>query len=131
MEAGLFAFFSTFLACAILVGTKRLFRAGLDEAGSGPQKVHGTSVPRVGGIPVFAGILLGALWLGSTGDRGNLIYLLALAAVPALSGGLYEDISKRFPPRARLATASASPAPSSAVSTGGRVAGAGSRPSAR
>ena len=105
MEAGLFAFFSTFLACAILVSTKRLFPVGLDEAGSGPQKVHAASVPRVGGIPVVVGILLGALWLGSSGDRANLIYLLTLAGVPAFCGGLYEDFSKRFPPRARLATA--------------------------
>ena len=105
MAAGLFAFFSTFLTCALLVGAKRLFRASLDEAGSGPQKVHSTSVPRVGGIPVLAGILLGALWLGSGHHRANLIYLLVLAAVPTFGGGLYEDLSKRFPPRARLATA--------------------------
>ena len=77
MEAGFFAFLSTFIACAIVVvGSKRLFRSSLDEAGSGPQKVHALSVPRVGGIPVLAGMLLGALWLGSGADRANLIFLL-------------------------------------------------------
>jgi UDP-GlcNAc:undecaprenyl-phosphate GlcNAc-1-phosphate transferase len=104
MEAGLFAFFSTFAACALVVGAARFFRASLDISGSGPQKVHARSVPRTGGLPVLAGILLGGLWLGYAGHT-SWIFLLVLAAAPAFVGGLSEDLTKRFSPSVRLATA--------------------------
>ena len=104
MQAALFAFLFTFVACALLVGGARFFRASLDHAGSGPQKVHALSVPRVGGVPVLAGIVLGALWLGPV-SRANWYFVLVLAAAPAFCGGLYEDLTRRFPPSARLVTA--------------------------
>ncbi len=104
MGAGLLAFFAAFAACGLLVGAKRFHRVGLDLAGSGPQKVHDSSVPRIGGVPVVAGILLGAAWLGTT-VHSNWIFILVLAGIPAFAGGLYEDLTKRFPPGARLLTA--------------------------
>ena len=104
MEAGLLAFFAAFAACAVFVGATRFHRVGLDHTDSGPQKVHALSVPRIGGLAVLAGILLGALWL-RTGPHASLILLLVLVAAPAFFGGLYEDLTKRFPAGARLVTA--------------------------
>ncbi len=55
------------------------------------------SVPRLGGVPVLAGMLLGALWLQS-GAHANWFLIPVLAAAPAFFGGLCEDLTKRFPP---------------------------------
>ena len=103
MEAGLFAFFSASVACLLLVAGRRFLRVALDHSGSGLQKVHSVSVPRIGGVPVFVGVLAGAISLRSA-DQSGWNFLLLLAALPAFCGGLLEDLTKRFPVRARLVT---------------------------
>ena len=104
MQSGLVAFLATFLACAALVAVRGFLSGALDHVASGPQKVHAGSVPRIGGAAVLVGILLGGLWFGP-GEGFGWMLMLVLAAVPAFAGGLYEDLTKRFSPRARLATA--------------------------
>jgi UDP-GlcNAc:undecaprenyl-phosphate/decaprenyl-phosphate GlcNAc-1-phosphate transferase len=103
MQAGLLAFIASFLTCAALVAVRGSLSGAIDHVASGPQKVHADSVPRIGGAAVLVGVLLGGLWFGP-GDGFGWILMLVLAAVPAFAGGLYEDLTKRFPPRARLAT---------------------------
>jgi len=104
MQAGLIAFVASFLTCAALVAARGALRSAIDDIGTGPQKVHASSVPRIGGLSVLVGVILGALWLQSGGESGWIL-MLVLAALPAFLGGLYEDLIKRFPPNARLATA--------------------------
>lgn len=70
---------------------------------SGPQKLHTKPVPRVGGIGIVSGVLVGSLFLWLRGDPpGLLAPLLMLCAVPAFAAGLTEDLTKTQSPRRRL-----------------------------
>ena len=70
---------------------------------SGPQKFHARPVPRVGGLGIFAGVLLALvpLWRLHP-DIAAAAALLCLCALPAFGAGLIEDLTKRVSPRARL-----------------------------
>lgn len=75
-----------------------------DHAGSGPQKFHVHSTPRIGGVPILFGMVAGGgaavavhgwmewHWLG--------LWLAVLA--PAFLGGIAEDLTKRIGPLPRL-----------------------------
>ena len=70
---------------------------------SGPQKFHFTPVPRVGGIGIFAGVVVA---VGLMALRQPSIALsatlLMLCAIPAFGSGLTEDLTKTQSPRRRL-----------------------------
>lgn len=71
---------------------------------SGPQKLHGHPVPRIGGVSIAVAMLIsGALMLAL--DRLDLpmYWTLLACAAPAFGIGLYEDLSKRVSPNTRLA----------------------------
>ena len=70
---------------------------------SGPQKLHAMPVPRVGGVGIFGGVLVGTvfIWLREH-SFGMLPPLLLLCAVPAFASGLTEDLTKTQSPRSRL-----------------------------
>ncbi len=70
---------------------------------SGPQKFHVTPVPRVGGLGIVAGVLVGisALWWSDAGVALQALLLMA-CAVPAFGSGLTEDLTKTQSPRRRL-----------------------------
>lgn len=70
-----------------------------DATSGGPQKFHTIPTPRVGGIAVTIGIMLGiagsiVLSEESTSLSEKLIYLVA-ASLPAFLGGLTEDVTKK------------------------------------
>ncbi|MEX3937110.1 glycosyltransferase [Paraburkholderia phymatum] len=73
---------------------------------AGVQKVHGVSVPRVGGVAVFGSL---ALFVGTTcllgkSDASNELLILVLAcSLPAFGSGLIEDMTKAVVPVVRLA----------------------------
>ena len=68
-----------------------------------PQKFHAHSTPRVGGIPVFFGLLIGAAISSSvTPIRWEWWVLFIITLLPAFIGGLAEDLTKRVGPRERL-----------------------------
>jgi UDP-N-acetylmuramyl pentapeptide phosphotransferase/UDP-N-acetylglucosamine-1-phosphate transferase len=75
-------------------GTHSHFLA--DAPGTGPQKFHSTSTPRVGGIPILLGLMAAAALLA---DRHlsvfNLITAALVCGLCALAGGLAEDFTKR------------------------------------
>ena len=69
----------------------------------GVQKFHATPVPRIGGIGVYLGILVGLLakwWTDDPVAASNLI--LIACALPAFAAGLVEDITKQVGVRERL-----------------------------
>lgn len=73
------------------------------------QKFHATAVPRIGGLAVVAGILLG-LFLFShfypeeiNATRVNRILMLLVASLPAFVAGIAEDVTKTVSVRVRLA----------------------------
>ena len=70
---------------------------------SGPQKFHVTPVPRVGGIGIVAGVLMGigVLWWRNPAMAHQALVLMA-CALPAFGSGLTEDLTKTQSPRRRL-----------------------------
>jgi UDP-N-acetylmuramyl pentapeptide phosphotransferase/UDP-N-acetylglucosamine-1-phosphate transferase len=74
----------------------------------GVQKVHALAVPRVGGLAVVGGILLGMLVYAlffpkqMSSGRVTTILLLIAAGAPAFIAGIAEDLTKRISVRIRL-----------------------------
>lgn len=67
---------------------------------SGPQKFHTTPTPRVGGVPIMAGLMLAATvaWYEGLSEFATLL----LAGLPVFLAGLVEDLTKRVRPLYRL-----------------------------
>jgi UDP-N-acetylmuramyl pentapeptide phosphotransferase/UDP-N-acetylglucosamine-1-phosphate transferase len=103
-------FFACFFASAVL--TLLVIRSGrrhahlsADDDLSGPQKFHARPVPRIGGVGIVLGVLLGALglWWETRGETGPALGLWLLACgLPAFAAGLIEDLTKHVRPRWRL-----------------------------
>jgi UDP-N-acetylmuramyl pentapeptide phosphotransferase/UDP-N-acetylglucosamine-1-phosphate transferase len=72
----------------------------------GVQKFHKHPTPRVGGIAIFAGVLLAALV--AQPNRQTLLLPLVVAGIPAFFFGLLEDITKRVGVGPRLLATMAS-----------------------
>jgi UDP-GlcNAc:undecaprenyl-phosphate GlcNAc-1-phosphate transferase len=97
----MYALFSAFLCAlissALIIRYKSLHQhLSGDSDLSGPQKFHGFSVPRIGGLAIFAGLALAAA-IRTFQDPSSGLFLstLILCALPAFSAGLAEDLSKR------------------------------------
>ena len=67
-----------------------------DTITNGPQKIHTAPVPRIGGLTIFVGFVVGT---GFSAWRGYVSYpiaaLVVVCGLPAFLGGFYEDITKR------------------------------------
>jgi UDP-N-acetylmuramyl pentapeptide phosphotransferase/UDP-N-acetylglucosamine-1-phosphate transferase len=87
----------------------------------GVQKVHTTAVPRIGGVGVVAGLVLGFLLFRSqfSGQMRFLntaeVFLLLGASLPAFLAGLIEDMTKRVSVKVRLAATALSAVIASAL----------------
>ncbi len=76
----------------------------LDNNFSQPQKLHAVPVPRIGGLGIVAGLVLGALSLALTRDLPAMqqaLWLL-LCGLPAFGVGLLHDFTDTIAPRGRL-----------------------------
>lgn len=77
-----------------------------DPTGTGPQKFHAISTPRIGGLALAVALAMSIVamatfeWLRPTAIEG--LTLLAMAAIPAFAGGIGEDVTKRVGVFARL-----------------------------
>jgi len=103
------AFAVSFAVCLLIVLSQKWHgKLSHDHDLSGVQKVHTTAVPRIGGIGVIAGVLLGlALFqllapAGIDASDSAGVRLLLLASLPAFLAGLIEDFTKRVSVRVRL-----------------------------
>jgi UDP-N-acetylmuramyl pentapeptide phosphotransferase/UDP-N-acetylglucosamine-1-phosphate transferase len=96
-----FAFLSSLAVCAVVYAARGRIGMLLDPAGAGPQKFHAGPVPRVGGVPILAGLGASILAFAPAGDRAWLLALVC-AALPAFFAGLGEDLTKRISPAKRL-----------------------------
>jgi UDP-GlcNAc:undecaprenyl-phosphate/decaprenyl-phosphate GlcNAc-1-phosphate transferase len=80
-------------------------RWSADPPNSGPQKLHTTLIPRIGGIALslgfFAALIDSKLVLVNSEQIVSPYWLVAALAVP-LVAGLYEDITQSFGPVYRL-----------------------------
>lgn len=66
----------------------------------GVQKLHKQPTPRIGGVALVAGALVGGFSLPA--DAKDLWWPICLASLPALLFGLAEDLTKRVSVKARL-----------------------------
>ncbi len=75
-----------------------------DTDKSAPQKFHARVVPRIGGVGIAAGMIVGLAWAGRDLQGPDLWKLIGLAvsASVAFAAGLIEDFTKRVTPSQRL-----------------------------
>ena len=98
-------------AAVMVVATQRWHAAWTgDFEDSGVQKHHRGSPPRVGIVPILLAVLVGLYFLGTVADAEhsgtyNLLLGIVLASVPVVALGLADDLTKRVPPKVRLAGA--------------------------
>jgi UDP-GlcNAc:undecaprenyl-phosphate/decaprenyl-phosphate GlcNAc-1-phosphate transferase len=103
----LLVFLLAFGLSAMLVLTRGLHlnMTGDSDLG-GVQKVHGVSVPRIGGVAVFGSLsvfALGAEMLGNANFANGPLAWLITCSLPAFVSGLIEDLTKAVMPVVRLA----------------------------
>ena len=102
--------FAASLVVSLLIVLSQKWHGGLshDHDLNGVQKVHTTAVPRIGGLGVIAGILLGCVAFRGLQQAGQAsfisadMFLLLIASLPAFLAGLIEDFTKRVSVRMRL-----------------------------
>lgn len=83
-----------------LILTQRFHGHLTEDNHPGVQKLHKAPTPRVGGLALLPGALVGAMLLSP--EAWALSWMLMLSALPAFLFGLAEDITKRVGVRARL-----------------------------
>ncbi len=88
------------LVALLLVATQRWHGHLSLDSTEGVQKFHTLPTPRVGGVAILLGLLVGYA-LSGPGHRGLLGPLL-LAGTPAIVFGLTEDLTKQVSVRTRL-----------------------------
>ena len=106
---GLTAWVASFVISQLIVRSQKWHgRLTHDHDLGGVQKVHTTAVPRIGGLAVIGGVLLGLVLFQQifpgqvSANRASRIYLLLGASLPAFLAGLIEDFTKRVSVRVRL-----------------------------
>ncbi len=122
VELGLTAL-AVSVVVSLLIVLSQKWHGGLshDHDLSGVQKVHTTAVPRIGGVAVVAGVVLGLFIFRKLNPhllnetRYTDVLMLLAASAPAFVAGLVEDMTKRVSVRARLCATALSAVIASAV----------------
>ena len=120
-QLGLTVFGASFTACLFIVLSQKWHGSlSHDHDLDGVQKVHTTAVPRIGGVGVFMGLVLGFLCFQhlltkASGIGTREVYLLLAAGLPAFLAGVIEDFTKRVSVKARLAATALSAVVASAL----------------
>lgn len=99
------AFLVAFGVSAILVVTRSIHRSRTAMASdtTSVQAMHEDPIPRIGGVAIFAGLLVGFALLLPGSELSPLF--LCLSATPVFLSGLAEDLRLGVPPWVRLAAA--------------------------
>lgn len=99
------AFLGSAAVCLLIVLTQKWHgRFSMDSA-QGVQKFHCTPTPRIGGLGIVCGMLLGLAVLMANPNKSNdlgILKIIMIAGIPAFAFGLLEDLTKRVSVRARL-----------------------------
>jgi len=106
----LIAVLAASLSCALILATNRWhLRYTGDATNDAVQKLHSNVVPRIGGIGIFVGLLLGTLAIASINKQLTLTLLLLIACfAPVYLTGFAEDITKQVSPTSRYIAAALS-----------------------
>jgi UDP-N-acetylmuramyl pentapeptide phosphotransferase/UDP-N-acetylglucosamine-1-phosphate transferase len=104
--AGIICFFVSGIVTLLIVRSAHLhsdYTADYDT--KKPQRSHAYSVPRIGGLGIALGLLVGLLALLWRYGESSAAFGLSLLAcgMPAFLAGLAEDLTKRVGPSVRLA----------------------------
>lgn len=99
-------FLVTWLAALCLIWTQRWHGHLSHDNALGVQNHHTEPTPRVGGIAILLG--LGTAWLTADAETEALLQPMLVAALPAFTFGLLEDITKKVTVRTRLLASMAS-----------------------
>jgi len=103
MIAILTAFIASFVISILIILTQNLHgEISGDRDLSGPQKFHFKSVPRIGGLPIFLGILFSILLHNKFLESEKILMNFFICAIPAFLIGFAEDITKNIGVRVRL-----------------------------
>lgn len=99
--------FIVFLICYLIKRYEHLHAAIThDHDTTGIQKLHSVPVPRIGGIAIMAGLLVGfglmAIFEDPNGDGTVQLGLLLMSAFPVFVVGIIEDLTKRVSVSLRL-----------------------------
>jgi UDP-N-acetylmuramyl pentapeptide phosphotransferase/UDP-N-acetylglucosamine-1-phosphate transferase len=120
-QLALTVFGASFAACLFIVLSQKWHGSlSHDHDLDGVQKVHTTAVPRIGGVGVVTGLVLGFLCFQHLFTKANAfstreVYLLLAAGLPAFAAGVVEDFTKRVSVKARLAATALSAVVASAL----------------
>jgi UDP-N-acetylmuramyl pentapeptide phosphotransferase/UDP-N-acetylglucosamine-1-phosphate transferase len=100
LTAGAFSFSCTLLLVWLAGHQPRVYG---DTDVSGPHKFHSSPVPRIGGVGVLLGVLVGLVVLRAAGvPEVNIAFVLLACASPAFVSGFVEDLTKRVSAAVRL-----------------------------
>ncbi|BBH14695.1 glycosyltransferase family 4 protein [Chromobacterium haemolyticum] len=98
----LLAIFLSLLVGMCLIHFSHLHeRFSADHDLGGVQKFHARPVPRIGGVPMAAGLVAGCGLLAWS-QRDALPLLFLVVALPAFAAGMLEDVTKQVGPLPRL-----------------------------
>lgn len=100
LPALLTAFLASLFVGVLLVLTRHLHGHLTLDGDVGVQKLHRRPTPRIGGLAMFIGAIIGGLLL--EGEARSLWALVCLAALPGFIAGLAEDLTKRVGVKERL-----------------------------
>jgi len=95
-----FALTVSFCVATIIIYTKRLHGHLTLDNHPGVQKLHTAPTPRVGGLALLFGAVVGGLILD--GEAQWLWWMICISALPAFIFGFLEDLTKRVSVKARL-----------------------------
>lgn len=110
-KSALYAAIASFVACGLILLTRRWHDRFTLDSNHGVQKFHQNSIPRIGGVGLMVGLVTG-WWVhednvGAIGGD-HLLGKILLASIPAFVAGLAEDVCKRVTVRTRLIATMAS-----------------------
>ncbi|MDF3822155.1 glycosyltransferase [Leptospira sp. 96542] len=96
MNSLIIAALISWLVTLLIIRFNRLHSDLTADTMKGVQKFHARPTPRVGGLGLYLGVAIVALYLVLRGlNVGLEMLLLLLAALPAFAGGLTEDLTKK------------------------------------
>ena len=91
---------TSFIICLALILTKSMHGHLTLDQSSGVQKVHRSPTPRVGGLGLMVGTIVG--WFFSPDGVKEVLGSALIASLPAFLFGTLEDLTKTVSVRARL-----------------------------